>query len=83
MMVWSDTMLALVSESAFLITRIILFFVATIFIFNAIQAIDLSKIFKKNSGDQIRFIYMIIAIILGHLFVDAIISLFENMNQIL
>lgn len=76
-------MLALVSESVFFIVRIILFFVATIFIFNALQAVDLSKIFKKNSTDQIRFIYMVIAIILGHLFVDAIISLFENMNQIL
>lgn len=80
---WSDKMLALVSESVFFIVRIILFFVATIFIFNALQAVDLSKIFKKNSTDQIRFIYMVIAIILGHLFVDAIISLFENMNQIL
>lgn len=76
-------MLVLVNESAFLIARILLFFVATIFIFNALQAVDLSKIFKKNSTDQIRFIYMVIAIILGHLFVDAIISLFENMNQIL
>lgn len=83
MMVWSDFMLVLVNESAFLIARILLFFVATIFIFNALQAVDLSKIFKKNSTDQIRFIYMVIAIILGHLFVDAIISLFENMNQIL
>lgn len=76
-------MLVMVSESAFLIARIILFFVATIFIFNALQAIDLSKIFKKNATDQIRFIYMVMAIILGHLFVDAIVSLFEYMNQIL
>jgi uncharacterized membrane protein YwzB len=83
MMVWSDFMLVMVSESAFLIARIILFFVATIFIFNALQAIDLSKIFKKNATDQIRFIYMVMAIILGHLFVDAIVSLFEYMNQIL
>jgi len=76
-------MLALVEQFPFLIARIILFFVATIFIFNALQAIDLSKIFKKNSSDSIRFLYMVIAIILGHLFVDAIISLFEYMNQLL
>jgi len=75
-------MLSLVSDSAFLVTRIILFFIATIYIFNALQAIDFSKLFKKNSSDQIRFLYMVFAIILGHLFVDAIISLFEYMNQI-
>jgi len=75
-------MLSLVSDSAFLVTRIILFFIATIYIFNALQAIDFSKLFKKNSSDQIRFLYMVFAIILGHLFVDAIISLFEYVNQI-
>ena len=76
-------MLALVSDFPFLLARIILFFVATYYIFNALQALNLSKIFKKNHSDNIRFLYMVIAIILGHLFVDAIISLFEYMNQIL
>ncbi|QWB99675.1 DUF1146 family protein [Mycoplasmatota bacterium] len=76
-------MLALIDQSPFLISRIILFFVATMFIFKALQAIDLSKIFKKNSADNIRFLFMVVSIILGHLFVDAIVSLFENLNQIL
>jgi len=82
-MYWSDEMLALIEQNPFLIARIILFFIATYFIFNALQAIDYSKIFRKNSADQIRFIMMVIAIILGHLFVDAIVSLFEYLNQAL
>jgi len=76
-------MLALINENAFLISRIILFFVATMFIFKALQSIELSKIFKKNSSDNIRFLFMVISIILGYLFVDAIVSLFENLNQML
>jgi len=83
MIYWSDTMLALINENAFLISRIILFFVATMFIFKALQSIELSKIFKKNSSDNIRFLFMVISIILGYLFVDAIVSLFENLNQML
>ena len=83
MMYWSDFMLVLISQNSFLIARIILFFVATYFIFNALQAIELSKIFKKNSSDNIRFIFMVVSIILGHLFVDAIISLFEYLNDLL
>ena len=75
-------MLEIVSPNVFFLSRIILFFVATIFIFRALQAIDFSKLFKKNSGDQIRFILMVIAIILGYLFVDALVSLFENLNQL-
>ncbi|MFP4478260.1 MAG: DUF1146 family protein [Candidatus Izemoplasmatales bacterium] len=76
-------MLVLVNESSFYIARIILFFVATMFIFKALQSIELSKIFKKNSADSIRFLFMVISIILGFLFVDAIVSLFEYLNQIL
>lgn len=70
-------------ESVFLVSRIILFFVATPFIYRAFQALDLSKLFKANSSDQIRFIYMVISIILGYLLIDALVSLFENMNQLL
>lgn len=70
-------------DEVFLIARIILFFVATPFIYKALQAIDLGKIFKANSGDQIKFIFMVLSIILGYLFVDALVSLFENMNGLL
>lgn len=83
MMYWSDYMLAVLEQTPFLIARIILFFVATYFVYVALQAIDLSKIFKRNSSDSIRFLFMVISIILGYLFVDAIISLFEHLNEIL
>lgn len=76
-------MFLIINENSFLIARIILFFVATYFIFTALQSIELSKIFKKNSSDNIRFLFMVTAIILGHLFVDAIISLFEYLNALL
>ncbi|MCF7924730.1 MAG: DUF1146 family protein [Candidatus Izimaplasma sp.] len=76
-------MLQIINENAFLIARIVLFFVATLYIFKALQAINLNKIFKQNSADSIRFIFMVVAIILGYLFVDAIISLFEYLNQLL
>ncbi len=83
MMYWSDYMLVLVEQGPFLIARIILFFVATYFIFMALQSIELNKIFKKNSAENIRFLMMVVSMILGHLFVDAIISLFENLNDLL
>jgi len=75
-------MLVIISPSVFFISRIILFFIATMFIFKALQALDYEKIFKQNSGDQIRFLFMVFSIILGYLFVDAIISLFENLNNL-
>lgn len=75
-------MLALLNPDIFTISRLVLFFVAVIFIFKAMQAIDYSKIFRRNTGDEIRFLFMVVAIILGHLFVDAIMSLFEYMNAL-
>lgn len=67
----------------FTISRIILFFVATLFVYNALQAVDFSKMFKQNSTNQIRFILMIVSVIIGFLFVDAIISLFEMLNGLI
>ncbi len=75
-------MLLVIPNSVFVISKIIMFFVATVFIFRAMQALDMEKIFKKNSSDQIRFLYMIVAIILGYLFVDAIISILESVNNL-
>ncbi|MBN2541097.1 MAG: DUF1146 domain-containing protein [Bacilli bacterium] len=72
-----------IPQSVFIISKIIMFFVATIFVFRAMQALDTSKIFKNNSTDQIRFLYMIVAIILGYLFVDAVISILESVNTLL
>ena len=71
------------SSEVFLIARIILFFIATPFVYKALQSMDLSKVFRPNSSEQIRFLFMIISIILGYLFVDALVSLFENMNGLL
>jgi len=71
-----------INQNVFIITKIVMFFVAVVFIFRAMQAIDFSKIFRKNSADQIRFLFMVIAIILGYLFVDAIISLLESVNTL-
>jgi uncharacterized membrane protein YwzB len=72
----------MLDPNVFNISRIILFFVATWFVFKAIQAIDVSKVFRKNTGDQIRFLFMVISVIIGFLFVDAIISLFEYLNNL-
>ncbi len=74
--------LALFDERVFIISRIVLFFIAVVFIFRAMQAIDFSKIFRKNSGDQIRFIFMVVAIVLGYLFVDAVISIIEYVDSL-
>ncbi len=76
-------MFASLDPNIFIISRIILFFIASVFIFRAMQAIDFSKIFRKNSSDQIRFLFMVIAIILGYLFVDAVMSIFEWLNELL
>ena len=73
---------ALIDADVFVISRVILFFAAVIFIFRAMQSIDYSKIFRSNSSDQIRFLFMVIAIILGYLFVDAIMSLLEGINSL-
>ena len=74
--------LSLINADVFTITKIIMFFVAVVFIFRAMQAIDFAKIFRKNSSDQIRFLFMVIAIILGYLFVDAVVSIFELVNSL-
>jgi uncharacterized membrane protein YwzB len=76
-------LLALFDARIFVISRIILFFVAVVFIFRAMQAINLAKIFRKNSGEQIRFLFMVIAIILGYLFVDAVVSILEYVDSLL
>ena len=76
-------MLYLIDPAPFLIARIILFFVATMYIYKSLQAIDYSKIFRKNTAESIRFLFMVISIVLGFLFVDAIVSLFEYLNQLL
>ncbi len=72
----------MIDPIVFSIARVILFFVATVFCYNALQAVDFSKMFRQNSSSQIRFILMVVSVILGFLFVDAIISLFEIVNNL-
>ena len=73
----------MISVTLFSIARILLFFVSTIFIFKNIQAVNLEKIFKANSTEQIRFLFAVISVILGYLFTDALVSLFEYMNNLI
>ncbi|MDD3122706.1 MAG: DUF1146 family protein [Candidatus Izemoplasmatales bacterium] len=73
----------MISTNLFLIARIILFFVSTYFVYVNLQAVDLSKIFKPNSTDQIRFLYAVFSVILGFLFSNALISLFEYINNLI
>ncbi len=76
-------MVLFINPNVFLVARIILFFIATLFIYKAMQALDINRFFRRNSGDQIRFLFMVVAIILGYLFVDAFMSLFEWLNDLL
>ncbi|HPJ23528.1 MAG TPA: DUF1146 family protein [Bacillota bacterium] len=68
------------NENVFVITKIVMFFVAVVFVFRALQAIDLTKIFRANSSDQIRFIFMAISIVIGYLLVDAVVSILQLIN---
>ncbi|MFH0992873.1 MAG: DUF1146 family protein, partial [bacterium] len=63
-----------------LILRIILFFIATPFVYKALQALDFSKLFMNNSSSQIRLLLIVLSFIMGYLFIDVIVSLFEHLN---
>jgi len=70
----------MIDEKVFLILRIILFFVATPFVYKALQALDFSKLFLNNSSSQIRLLLIVLSFIMGYLFIDVIVSLFEHLN---
>jgi uncharacterized integral membrane protein (TIGR02327 family) len=72
----------MINPNVFLVLRIVLFFVATPFVYKALQSLDLSRIFKANSTDQIRIVLMVLSIILGYFFVDVLMSLFEHVNDL-
>lgn len=74
--------LAVVDPLVFTISRIALFFVAVYFIFQALKAIDLQKIFKADSTDQIRIFYMIFSIVFAYLFVEAVIGILEQVDSL-
>lgn len=64
----------------FMILRVVLFFVATPVVFNALQAIDVSKVFRANSTNHIRILMMVVSIILGYFFADVLVSLVEHVS---
>jgi uncharacterized membrane protein YwzB len=73
----------MIDPNVFLILRILLFFVVTPFVYRALQAVDFARIFKNDDPRQIRLLLVVLAFIAGSLFVDAIVSLFENLNAFL
>ena len=59
------------------IMEIFLFFVTFPFVFQAFNAFDTSKIFKKGYVWQIQIIYIFSSIIFTYLFIKAIINLIQ------
>jgi uncharacterized membrane protein YwzB len=72
----------MIPTTMFLLMRILLFFVATPFVYRALQALDFAKVFRANSGIQIRLILMMLSVILGYFFIDVLVSLFESVNAL-
>lgn len=75
-------LLSIVNPTIFIISRIVLLFVATYFIFQALKALDLQKIFKANSTEQIRILYMVFSVVLAYIFVEAIVSTLEYVDAL-
>ncbi len=69
--------------AVFALLRILLFFAVTPFVYRTLQSLDLSRLFKNDDPRQIRFVLIVVSFIAGYLFVDAVVSLFENLNAFL
>ncbi len=72
----------MIDVNVFIALRFLLFFPVTYFIYKAMQAIDFSKLFRPNSSEAIRLLFMVCSVILGFLFVHAFVSLMEYINQL-
>jgi uncharacterized membrane protein YwzB len=72
----------MIDPVAFAAVRLFLFFPVTYLIYKNLQAVDFARMFKANSGTQIRFLFMVAAMITGWLFTDAFVSLVEAINQL-
>ncbi|MDD3126647.1 MAG: DUF1146 domain-containing protein [Candidatus Izemoplasmatales bacterium] len=70
------------NDYVFSVLRIVLFFIATPFVFKALQAVDFSRLFKANSSNQIRLIIIFLSVIIGYFFIDVLVSLFEYVNSL-
>lgn len=72
----------MLDPNVFIAFRFLLFFPVTYFVYKSMQAIDFSKIFRPNSSEAIRLLFMVISVVLGFLFVHAFVSLLEYINQL-
>jgi uncharacterized integral membrane protein (TIGR02327 family) len=72
----------MIDPIAFAIVRFVLFFPVTYAVYYHLQALEWNKLFKPNSSNAIRFLFMIVAVVLGYLFVDVFVSLIEYVNTI-
>jgi uncharacterized integral membrane protein (TIGR02327 family) len=72
----------MIDPIAFAIVRFVLFFPVTYAVYYHLQALEWNKLFKPNSSNAIRFLFMIVAVVLGYLFVDVFVSLIENISTI-
>ena len=70
----------MVEPNVFVAIRFLLFFPMTYFTYRSLQAIDLQKVFKANSGDAIRLLMMMFSVIIGFLFMNAFVSLLEYIS---
>ena len=61
----------------FTILELILFFVFIPLIFNALNALDLSQIFRKGHSKHIQILYISLTIILAFLLAEAITRVLE------
>jgi uncharacterized membrane protein YwzB len=73
----------MIDPKIFYILRILLFFAVTPFVYRALQSLDIGKLFRNDDPRQIRLLLIVVAFIVGFLFVDAVVSLFENLNSFL
>lgn len=65
------------------IGKLILTVVTTLYVFNALGKVDFSKMFKPNSGGEIKFLVVILSFILGYTFSSIIIGLFSELFTLL
>lgn len=73
----------MVDPAVFAVIRILAFFAVTPFVYRALQSIDTSRVFKNDDPRQIRLVLIVVSFIAGYLFVDAVVSLFEQLNTFL
>ncbi len=57
--------------------EMLLFFVFIVFVFQNLQAIDYSRIFKKGRTGQIQVVFMMVTVSLAYLLTKAIMNLID------